>query len=74
MSRCFACRYEDNKRLSTYPHLKDMLPSAIRNAKRLAETYGNDIPYARRNPYTNMYELVEALLALKSDSIAIYSR
>ena len=67
MSRCFSCRYEENKRISTYPQLKDKLSDAIRNAKRLAATYGNDIPHARRNPYSNMYELAEALLALKNE-------
>jgi hypothetical protein len=65
MSQCFSCRYEKNKRISMYPQLKDKLPIAMRNAKRLAATYGNDIPYARRNPYTNMHKLAEALLSLK---------
>lgn len=66
MSRCLSCHYEENKRTSIYPRLKDRLPDAIRNARRLAKAYGNTAPYTRRNPYTNMHELAEALLALKN--------
>ncbi|MDR3176842.1 MAG: RloB family protein [Desulfovibrio sp.] len=65
MSQRFGRRYEKNKTISTYPALKGQMPAAIRNAKRLAATYANDVPHARRNPYTNVYKLVEALLALK---------
>ena len=71
MSQYFACRYEKNKRISTYPQLKELLPTALRNAKRLAATYKNHIPLSRRNPYTNVYELVEALNALRQTQDSI---
>lgn len=66
MSQYFGCRYEKNKRIPVYSRLKERMPVAVRNAKRLAAAYGEDTPYMRRNPYTNMYEAVEALCALKS--------
>lgn len=65
MGQCFNCRYEDNKRIPTYPQLKAAQPTALRNARRLAATYDEHIPPARRNPYTNVYELVESLNALR---------
>jgi hypothetical protein len=65
MSQRFGCRYEKNKTIPTYLALKGQMPSAIRNAKRLAGNYGEDIPHARRNPYTNVYELAEALTLLR---------
>ncbi|CAK7044397.1 MAG: hypothetical protein DELT_02967 [Desulfovibrio sp.] len=65
MSQRFGCRYEKNKTIPTYPTLKGQLPTAIKNAKRLAATYGEDIPHARRNPYTNVHDLVEALAGLR---------
>ena len=61
----FNCRYEKNKRIPTYPQLKHALPVAIRNAKRLAATYDDSVPHARRNPFTNAHELVESLNRLK---------
>ncbi len=67
MGQFFGCRYEKNKRLATYPQLKSALPTAIRNAKRLAASYGDDVPVARRNPYSNVYALAEALNALQGE-------
>lgn len=67
MGQRFNCRYEKNKRIPTYPQLKHTLATAIRNARRLAETYAEKTPLARRNPYTNVHELAEALIALQNE-------
>lgn len=63
MSKHFQPDYENNKRIHIYAELKDKIADAIRNSKRLAAVYDDSVPFSRRNPYTNVYELVEALNA-----------
>ncbi len=61
-----AYRYEKNSK-EMYALLKEYgnIEDAIRNAKRLAETYENRQDYAEHNPCTMVWELVEQLLKLK---------
>lgn len=60
-----AYRYEKNSK-EMYALLKEYgsVEDAIRNAKRLAETYGERQDYANHNPCTMVYRLVEELLKL----------
>lgn len=58
--------YEKNSE-EMYALLKEFgsIEEAIRNAKRLAETYGGRQDYANHNPCTMVWVLVEELLKLK---------
>jgi hypothetical protein len=61
-----AYRYEKNSK-EMYVLLKEhgSIENAIRNAQRLAETYGERQDYANHNPCTMVWVLVEELLKLK---------
>ena len=58
--------YEKNSK-EMYALLKEHgnIEDAIRNAKRLTETYGNRQDYAEHNPCTMVCKLVEELMELK---------
>lgn len=60
--------YEKNSE-EMYALLKEYgsIEDAIRNAKRLAETYDGRHDYAEHNPCTMVYKLVEELLQLKEE-------
>ncbi len=61
-----AYRYEKNSR-EMYALLKEYgnVENAIRNAQRLAETYGERQDYANHNSCTMVFQLVSELLKLK---------
>ena len=64
LSEHLGCKYEKNDRM-IQALLRDKCGIAVRNAKRLLQTYGNFHNPEKDNPSTTVHILVETLLALK---------